>query len=101
MQFVTKMTSVFMIGNIDLTYVFLKTFQKQIKKIEDHKALQDLCEFVHSSVIVRIVDLDPQPTPNVNSKLLEVGLKVLHSSWKALIQYKWPDHQKFTTNLIE
>jgi len=45
--------------------------------------------------------LDPQPTPNVNSKLLEVGLKVLHSSWKALIQYKWPDHQKFTTNLIE
>lgn len=39
MQFVTKMTSVFMIGNIDLTYVFLKTFQKQIKKIEDHKAL--------------------------------------------------------------
>jgi hypothetical protein len=60
-----------------------------------------LCEFVLQSVITRIVDLDPQPTPNVNSKLLEVGLKVLHSSWKALIAFKWPDHSNFTTNLIE
>lgn len=45
-KFVKQMTSVFMIKNIDLTYEFLKTFQKQIKKLANDEAAKDLCEFV-------------------------------------------------------
>lgn len=45
--------------NIDLTYVFLLTFQKKISKIKDQIALRSLCEFILNKVVTFIVTQDP------------------------------------------
>lgn len=94
------MTEKFIYSNIDLTYVFLKQFQTKIKAIKDHKSLQTLCEFMLDSVVTKIVK-GKVMVPNINAKILELGLKVLHKAWKALIDYKWENHSDFLKNLTE
>lgn len=90
-----------MVSNIDLCYVFLLMFTKKVKKVTDETALRNLCEFMLNQVVTGIVNKNPQPVPNVNAKLLEVALKLLHKSWKASFANKWPAHNKFRNQLVE
>lgn len=52
------------------------------------------------SVVTAIVNSEVK-VPNVNAKILELGLKVLHKAWKTLMDYKWVNHCKFRTSLVE
>lgn len=63
-SFITQTIKQFVSSNIDLTYVFMKSFLKKIKGIKDKSSLQTLAEFTLESVVSAIVNKEAKSGPN-------------------------------------
>ena len=57
-DFVQKTTKQFIDTNMDLVFVFAKTYQKNIKQIGDKDALRRLAEFTLNEVVASVVEAE-------------------------------------------
>lgn len=63
-DFVQKTTKQFINTNMDLVFVFAKTYQKNIKQICDKDALRRLAEFTLNEVVASVVEAEQKSGPN-------------------------------------
>lgn len=97
---VKKTVSRYITTNIDLSFLFLKAVNKKLNQVTDSSAQKSLCQFTLEEIIKKLAEAPVSNQAFVYSKVVEIGLKLLYKSWKAMLAHSWTDHAKFRKEVV-